>query len=1314
MGTAPGIRSVSLPPRSLPPARSERVADRYVVNAEIASGGMGSVLRVYDRVAGEERALKRIKPQVLDRPFFIEAFEREYQVLAGLDHPRIIRVFDYGVDEQGPYYTMELLEGEDMRKAAPVPFKEACGYLRDVATSLALLHARRLIHRDLSPGNVRRTPDGHCKLFDFGALTGFGHTREIVGTPPAIPPEAVNNSLQDHRSDLYQLGALAYWMLTNQHAYPASCIDDLPEVWNTAPPAPSEFVPGIPPELDLLVLSLLSEDPLARPASAAEVISRLEIIGELAPEKEGDAQQLARSFLLNPRFTGRSEIMSRLAKRAAAARQGKGSAVLIEGAAGMGRTRLLEEIGVRAQLAGAHVLRVDASTTRHARGTLRALAIRLLDAFPNLAREEGRNYRPGLLLLGREVEARLGSSPSIPPGSAAISLPPGPSMSMRPGTSRPPVPGASWPPAPGASWPPDRESGADFNLSLDGWFAQVAKEKPLVIQVDNVEHADDASLGVLATMAKQAGDHPILLVLSETVPSERNGRVGLAALRNQCRRMTLKGLSEEETLELVRSLFGDVPNVERFAEWLHGRTLGSPLHCMEISRQLVQRKEIRYTGGLWLLPVERPDAELPAALEDALLSRLENVSPDARSLVECLSLQRERPSFELCRLLVLDAQKEIQHEEREVNLLLDELAREDILRSSEDGYHFSSAALREAILAGISDQSRRRCHARLGEAFAVLAGDHDNILQIEAGWHLIRGGDELRGADMIALVAADSFNVSTLIANLHHMGKPVEAALKVYKKHRCSIYQRACLLAAMAQASYYEDKRWAELYGDEALDTLEHTTGLRLCRLWSRFVGRHLGLLIGLMVACFRFYLVPKRERPFSFYSMLVQLFGTVTTLTASATLGLDADRASRVAHTLKPFEVLPSFTTPVAIYHFCRGLQEIGRENQPEAFETFDRLSKNFQHNRWFCYGLPANARLLYIAGSHFARGAFAVFREDGSAALESADVLDSTGLKLYAMIGSALRFLYYTNRGEFEKAAPHREQVDIHAAEVGSAWQVELWEAPALIPIYSNLGDVVGMAHIRDRLEVSQRQVESLEFYMRLAGAALTLVRRGDLVPVFVSLHDAMEFRKPRSFIGWAALWGFIARANNERGHHEEAKQACERVMTLLTPKDHEYVTMFLHVEIEHALSLSGLGRHDEAMAELDALLKRYGASTHPLVQGGIHEARAHVAFAADNVQEYAFSLAKCEQWYRPTNTPALVAKCERLNELALGPRGRESRVPGESTSTRLPRSRAKDHLVSAALSLATGSGTRKKMEESERDAATVAVTRPGRKDH
>jgi serine/threonine protein kinase len=190
---------------------------------------MGVVYRVRDRVTGQLQAMKRVSASGSRQA--VDAFELEYHVLASLDHPRIIRVYDYGVDLSGPYYTMELLEGQDMRRAAPLLFRRACLYLRDVATSLALLHGRRLLHRDLSPSNVRLTPDGHCKPLDFGALAPFGVSSNVVGTPPLIAPEALNGGSLDQRTDLYALGALAYWMLTGRHAYPARAVAELPDTW---------------------------------------------------------------------------------------------------------------------------------------------------------------------------------------------------------------------------------------------------------------------------------------------------------------------------------------------------------------------------------------------------------------------------------------------------------------------------------------------------------------------------------------------------------------------------------------------------------------------------------------------------------------------------------------------------------------------------------------------------------------------------------------------------------------------------------------------------------------------------------------------------------------------------------------------------------------------------------------------------------------------------------------------------------------------------------------------------------------------------
>ena len=101
---------------------------------------------------------------------------------------------------------------------------------------------------------------------------------------------------------------------------------------------------------------------------------------------------------------------------------------------------------------------------------------------------------------------------------------------------------------------------------------------------------------------------------------------------------------------------------------------------------------------------------------------------------------------------------------------------------------------------------------------------------IEAGFHLIQGGDDMRGADLIAQVASDSVACRLALADLNTTGTALEAALKVYRQQRRTPRERLPLLAALAQAGYYEDRRWGELYGDEALDVLEDSPGLRAGR----------------------------------------------------------------------------------------------------------------------------------------------------------------------------------------------------------------------------------------------------------------------------------------------------------------------------------------------------------------------------------------------------------------------------------------------------------------------------------------------------
>src|SRR5262249_21389828 len=279
-----------------------------------------------------------------------------------------------------------------------------------------------------------------------------------------------------------------------------------------------------------------------------------------------------------------------------------------------------------------------------------------------------------------------------------------------------------------------------------------------------VEDADDASLAFLAALATASAGLPVLLMTTLAEGRAREGAIGLGTLLQRSAHEELGPLTVADVRELTRSLFGDAPKVQRFAEWLFDWPAGSPLHALEISRQLLAKDVIRYTAGVWTLPDRPPEAGLPAALGDALSARASTLSDGARILAECLGLQHEQPSFALCRLLLPSEPAE------RVLGFLDELAQRGVLFTEHAGYLFSRSPLREAIAAGMDDFDRRENHRRLGDAFLALAGPQGSPeLRLQTGWHLIQGEDEERGADTIASVTHDALT-GNLIANLHRTG----------------------------------------------------------------------------------------------------------------------------------------------------------------------------------------------------------------------------------------------------------------------------------------------------------------------------------------------------------------------------------------------------------------------------------------------------------------------------------------------------------------------------------------------------------------
>ena len=191
---------------------------------------MATVYGVFDSSTGRRVALKRLHEQsdALKRLRTIELFEREFHTLSHLAHPCVVEAYDYGVDDVGPYYTMELLEGGELSQLAPLPWKRACELARDVCSALSLVHSRRLVYRDLNPRNVHCSSEGRAKLIDFGALCPIGPSKQVVGTPAYCAPETLDFEPLDARTDLYSLGATLYFMLTGntliRPAASSSCV----------------------------------------------------------------------------------------------------------------------------------------------------------------------------------------------------------------------------------------------------------------------------------------------------------------------------------------------------------------------------------------------------------------------------------------------------------------------------------------------------------------------------------------------------------------------------------------------------------------------------------------------------------------------------------------------------------------------------------------------------------------------------------------------------------------------------------------------------------------------------------------------------------------------------------------------------------------------------------------------------------------------------------------------------------------------------------------------------------------------------------
>jgi WD40 repeat protein/serine/threonine protein kinase len=304
----------------------------YRLLESIGEGAFGVVYRATQPQIGREVAIKAVHPELANHPDFVRRFEREAQIVARLEHPHIVPLYDYWREPDGAFLVMRYLRGgsvEDLIAEGPLSVERAATLLDQIAAALAAAHRQGVVHRDVKPGNVLLDEEGNAYLTDFGVALDAGSPERtsgtmLRGTPAYLSPEQVRLEAATPRSDVYALGVILYEMLTGEHPYPEGSLSALLDRHLREPvPSLRDARPELSREVDRVIARATAKDAGDRYEDILEVATAFRVASAAdtgAPEPVGETRNPykgLRAFLEADAgdFFGRESLTQRLVDR---------------------------------------------------------------------------------------------------------------------------------------------------------------------------------------------------------------------------------------------------------------------------------------------------------------------------------------------------------------------------------------------------------------------------------------------------------------------------------------------------------------------------------------------------------------------------------------------------------------------------------------------------------------------------------------------------------------------------------------------------------------------------------------------------------------------------------------------------------------------------------------------------------------------------------------------------------------------------------------------------------------------------------------
>ncbi len=711
----------------------------YRIDRELGSGGMGKVFAA-TAPDGATVAVKVVHPHLVADADALARFRREAEVGIRVRHPNVVATLAAGESDGRHWLALEYVEGQTLHalqeELGTVP-EELCRHVaHEIAAGLAAIHAAGIVHRDMKPENVLVTRDHVVKVMDLGVARGaeddsrLTQTGAFAGSLQYAAPEQFTGGGKglDGRADLHALGVLLYELSTGANPYQDSDWRVVfQKVLKETPRRLGAVSPQVSPFFEELVHTLLAKDREARFASAAELAVVLEA-GEDSPWWSSKARSIRGATkrplrrIKIPRETalvGRGVEMAKLRAAFEKAKAGDGQVVLVEGEAGIGKSRLVDEFVALLQREGEDLDFLYGSYPPGGAATASG-------AFTTAYREHF-----GSDDLATTLGGYLKETPLLVPGFAALL------------TNQSPPEGAL----------------ALTKDSLQTCFVHatraIAAERIAVVLIDDLHFAPEEGKALFASLAMAVPGHRILLVGTSRPPLDEKWASNLVRIGHTTR-MGVGRLGAKDLVALLKDALKSSHLAEELAAKIASSTDGNPLFVFEVLRGLKDGQYLtQKPDGTWATTRVIQEIQIPSSIADMIQARVGDLTEDERSLLEiaaCVGFEFDAALVGdvagLGRIPLLKALGTIEKQHR-------------LIRGAGRRYVFDHHQVQEHLYAGLTEFVREGYHAAIAESLermnSAASKDPaalDGALCVDLCEHLLKGAQGERAMRYLAAAQA--------------------------------------------------------------------------------------------------------------------------------------------------------------------------------------------------------------------------------------------------------------------------------------------------------------------------------------------------------------------------------------------------------------------------------------------------------------------------------------------------------------------------------------------------------------------------------